>query len=210
MNIAMVRSNYVDWRQCPVCRTKNYPRDNSGKLALDWYVMMLLIDNVSTYLLIAGIVTGDCKVKIISIVLAFTAQTLQVYQRDLELIRNIRIYRRVGSLTHHNKVFRLTSFWLLGCASSCFSTVAYSTLTSSALRLRVIVLFSSILTSSTLRLCVVVPFNCSLNIQYSHLRLLGCASLCFSTAYSILTSSTLRMCVIVFFNFSLNTHIFGS
>ena len=74
MNIAMVRSNYVDWRQCPVCRTKNYPRDNSGKLALDWYVMMLLIDNVSTYLLIAGIVTGDCKVKIISIVLAFTAQ----------------------------------------------------------------------------------------------------------------------------------------
>ena len=34
------------------------------------------------------------------------------------------------------------------------------------------------------------------NIQYSHLRLLVGASSCFSTAYSILTSSTLRLCVV--------------
>ena len=72
MNIAMVRSRFVDWRKCPVCSTKNYPQDDSGKFALDWYVTMLLIDDVSTYLLIAGIVTGDFKVKIRSI-LALTA-----------------------------------------------------------------------------------------------------------------------------------------
>ena len=73
MNIAMVRPNFVDWRQCPVCYTKNYPRENSGKFALDWYVTMLLIDDVSTHLLIAGIVAGDCKVKIRWIVLALRA-----------------------------------------------------------------------------------------------------------------------------------------
>ena len=67
MNIALVRSNYKDWHECPVCHAKNYPQDNSGKFALDWYVMILLIDDVSTYLLIAGIVTGDCKVKILLI-----------------------------------------------------------------------------------------------------------------------------------------------
>ena len=75
MNIALVRSNYKDWRECPVCRTTNYPRNNSRKFALDWYVlnlMMLLIDDASVYLLIAGIVTGDCKVKII-LILALTA-----------------------------------------------------------------------------------------------------------------------------------------
>ena len=73
MNIALVRPNYVDWRGCPVCNAKNYPQDDYGKFALDWYVTMLLIDDVSTYLLIAGIVTGDCKVKIRSILLALTA-----------------------------------------------------------------------------------------------------------------------------------------
>ena len=72
MNIALVRSRYKDWYECPVCHTKNYPRDNSGKFARDWYAMILLIDDVSTYLLIAGIVTGDCKVKIM-LILALTA-----------------------------------------------------------------------------------------------------------------------------------------
>ena len=67
MNITLVRSNYDDWRRCPVCCVKNYPRDNSGKFALDWYVMMLLIDDVSAYLLIAGTATDDCRVKIISV-----------------------------------------------------------------------------------------------------------------------------------------------
>ena len=73
MNITLVRSIYRDWRECPVCYTKNYARDNSGKFALDWYVMMLLIDDVSTYLLIARIVTGDCKV--ILILVALTENT---------------------------------------------------------------------------------------------------------------------------------------
>ena len=71
MNIALVPANYKDWRECPVCQTKNYPRDNSGKFALDWYVMMIVIDDVSTYLLIAGIVPGVCKVKTI-LILALT------------------------------------------------------------------------------------------------------------------------------------------
>ena len=63
MNIALIRSSYVDWRKCPVCHTNNYCRDNTGKFALDWYVLILLIDaNVSTYLLIAGIAIGGCKV----------------------------------------------------------------------------------------------------------------------------------------------------
>ena len=31
-----------------------------------------------------------------------STQAVQVYERDLELIRNIRIYRHVGSLTHHS------------------------------------------------------------------------------------------------------------
>ena len=83
MNIAMVRSNYKDWRQCPVCLAKNYPWDNSGKLALDWYVTMLLINDVSTYLLIAGIVTGNCKVKIRSILLALTAQRRFLYTKEI-------------------------------------------------------------------------------------------------------------------------------
>ena len=39
MNIALVQPKYKDWCECPVCRTKNYPRDNSGKFALDWYVI---------------------------------------------------------------------------------------------------------------------------------------------------------------------------
>ena len=59
MNIVLVRSNYEDWHKCPLCYTKNDPQKISGKFALDWYVMMLLIDDVSTYLLIAVIVAGD-------------------------------------------------------------------------------------------------------------------------------------------------------
>ena len=82
MNIALVRSNYEDWCECPVCHVKNYPRGNSGKFALDWYVMMLLIDDVSTYLLIAGIVTGDCKVKII-LILALTAYRQTISMKEI-------------------------------------------------------------------------------------------------------------------------------
>ena len=41
MSIVLVRSKHKDWHECPVCHANNYPRDNSGKLALDWYVMML-------------------------------------------------------------------------------------------------------------------------------------------------------------------------
>ena len=33
-----------------------------------------------------------------------STQMVQVYERDLELIRNIRIYSRVGSLTYRNKL----------------------------------------------------------------------------------------------------------
>ena len=72
MSVTWVRSSMADWRICPFCRTKNYPRDNSGKLTLDWYVMMLLINDLSTYLLIARIVTGDCKVNIV-LAMALTA-----------------------------------------------------------------------------------------------------------------------------------------
>ena len=74
MNIVLLRSDYKDWRECPICYTKNYPQDNSGKFALDWYVIILLIDDadVSTYLPIARIVTGGCELKIIWI-LASTA-----------------------------------------------------------------------------------------------------------------------------------------
>ena len=88
----------------------------------------------------------------------------------------------------------LTSFWLLACASSCFFQLLAqcSILTSSTLSGCVIVFFStahSILTSSTLSMCVILFFQ--LLTQYSHLRLLACASSCF-------------------FNCSLNTHIFDS
>ena len=72
MNLVLVRSIYKDWRECPGCHTKHYPRHNSEKFALDWYVTMLQIDDVFTCLPIAGIVTGDCKVKII-LILALTA-----------------------------------------------------------------------------------------------------------------------------------------
>ena len=47
------------------------PRDNSRKFSLDWYVMMILTDDVPTYLLIAGIVAGNCKVNI-KLILALT------------------------------------------------------------------------------------------------------------------------------------------
>ena len=72
MNIVLVRSSYEDWRECPVCGTKNYPRDNSGKFALDWYAICTSDCDVSTYLLIVGIVAGDCKVKI-GLILTLTA-----------------------------------------------------------------------------------------------------------------------------------------
>ena len=65
MNIVLLRFSDKDWRECPVCRTRSYPRDNSGKLVVDWYVMMFLVANASTYLLIAVIVTSDWRVKMI-------------------------------------------------------------------------------------------------------------------------------------------------
>ena len=65
MNIVLVRPSYKNWCECPICHTRNYLRDDSERFIIDWYVMMLLIDDISIYIQrIAAIVRGDCKVRI--------------------------------------------------------------------------------------------------------------------------------------------------
>ena len=139
-------------------------------------------------------------------VVVFFSCSLNAHIFDSQEVR-----RRVFQLL--TQVFQLLTqcshIRLSGGASSCFPAA------------------HSMLTSLTLSLCVLVFFICSLNAhifdsqfvrprvfhlltQCSHLRLLACASSCFSTAYSMLTSSTLSGCVVVFFNCSLNAHIFDS
>ena len=101
MNIALVRSNYKDWRECPVCRTTNYPRNNSRKFALDWYVTMLLVDDAVHSS--ADSWSCDRRLQSEDNINRSIAGTRVVEKRDLELIRNIRIYNRVGSLIYCNK-----------------------------------------------------------------------------------------------------------
>ena len=113
MNIVLLRSSRKDWRECPACRTRNYPRDSSRKIVINWHVMMLLM---STYLLMINSWSCDRRLQSEDNINASTdnTQIVGVYQENLglELIRNIRIYKHVGSLTYHNKivVFRLIFF----------------------------------------------------------------------------------------------------
>ena len=102
MNIVLLRSSHKDWRECPVCRTRNYPQDSPGKFVVDWYVIMLLIDD-AVYL------TTDswrCDRRLQSED-NINSSTHRVQANKealrLELIRNIRIYKHVGSLIYHNK-----------------------------------------------------------------------------------------------------------
>ena len=99
MNIVLLRSSHKDWRECPVCGTRNYPRDNSGKLVVDWYVIMLLNDD--TVHLSTDSWSCDRRVQSEDNINTST-QIVGAYKVDLEL-RNIRIYKHVGPLTYHNK-----------------------------------------------------------------------------------------------------------
>ena len=104
MNVVLLGSSDKDWRECPVCRTTNYPRDNSGKFAFDWYVLMLQIDD-AVYLS-TGSWSCDRRLQSehnINNTSTDSAQTITIYKEDFELIRNMRIYKDVGSLTYHNK-----------------------------------------------------------------------------------------------------------
>ena len=97
MNITVVRMAYKDWRKCPVCRARNYPRDNSEKFTIDWYNMMLLIDDVHL-----SVDSSNCHRRLQgdhSIENSINGtEVADDYEKDFEFIRNIRIYRRVGSL----------------------------------------------------------------------------------------------------------------
>ena len=106
MNVVLLRSFEKDWRECPVCRTRNYFRDNSGKFVVDWYVMMLLVgDAVHLYA-----DSWSCDRRLQSEDNFNTSidstQIAGVYGNNLEveLILNIRIYKHVASLTYHNKL----------------------------------------------------------------------------------------------------------
>ena len=103
MNVVLLGSSDKDWRECPVCRTRYYPRDNSGKFAFDWYVLMLQIDNAVRL----STDSWSCDRRLQSEHNINTStdstQTAMIYKEDFELIRNMRIYKDVGSLTYHNK-----------------------------------------------------------------------------------------------------------
>ena len=68
--------------------------------------MMLLVGDAVHLMLIAGVVTDDCKVKDNFNTSIDSTQIAGVYGNNLEveLILNIRIYKHVGSLTYHNKL----------------------------------------------------------------------------------------------------------
>ena len=104
MNIVLLRSSRKDWRECPVCRTRNYPRDDSGKFVADWYVMMLLTDD-AVHLLSADSWNCDRQLQSENNTSIDSTQIVGacIQNLDLELIRNIRIYKHVGFLTCHNK-----------------------------------------------------------------------------------------------------------
>ena len=99
MSIVLLRSSNKDWRECPVCGTRNYPRDNSGQFVVDWYVKMLQIDD-GVHL---SADSWSCDRRLQSEYNINTStQIVAAHDVDLEL-RNIRIYKHVGSLTYHNK-----------------------------------------------------------------------------------------------------------
>ena len=73
MSLALLQAGHkARWHECPVCFVKNHLRNSSENFITDWYAVILPIADASTYLLIAGIVTGDCTGKII-LILALTA-----------------------------------------------------------------------------------------------------------------------------------------
>ena len=106
MNTVLLQSSDKDWRECPVCHTWNYPRDNFGKLVVDWYVIMLLIDD-AVHLFADDSRSCDRRLQSEDNINTNmdSTQTGGIYKKDLglELIRNIRIYKHVGSLIYHNK-----------------------------------------------------------------------------------------------------------
>ena len=103
MNILLLRSSDNDRRECPACRTRIYPPDNSGKFLVDWYVMILPIDDAVH--LSADSRNCDRRLQSEDNINTTINSAQVVQKRDLELIRNIRIYKRVGYLTYNKSQY---------------------------------------------------------------------------------------------------------
>ena len=111
MNIVLLWSSDNNWRRCPACHTSHCPRDNSGKFIVDWYISMLLIDDAVH--LSADSWNCDRRLQSGNNINDSLYRAQVVNEKDLELICNIHIYKRVASLTYHG--IQADIFPTLGC-----------------------------------------------------------------------------------------------